>query len=333
MTPSAIPDLDALRHLPLLGAVAIYGVTAMHMTHAEFVRLLDDEGLGRFAPRAPSDVDVFRRVCTNAQRKRIPTGDPRVFVNVVIVDLANEKEEVVKRVVSQRCNPSGRVLEHANVYDLIFRRTHGVVRVRPLVVDADDTYPEAAMVAAGVVPTYMGQKGTVNSNHVRDSFKAALDTRHAVPIKTTGGAFFIPAAELATVRALRRVAKVVAEIDFSVIPVLDTADQRRMIQSSFVAHAGAELDRMIAELSAILRSGEQVSAEVFTTFTRRYQSAGTTADTYAQLLDEQASTVVSRLELLDRAMKELHRRGTPSARGRRPASADPVPPPAAAAAA
>src|SRR5688572_18435749 len=69
---------------PWLGQIVTYSVSETSMPHAILEARLRAVGLEDHLPKRPHDADVFRRVCTNAQRQNVPTGSPDVFVNILV---------------------------------------------------------------------------------------------------------------------------------------------------------------------------------------------------------------------------------------------------------
>ena len=109
-----------------LGALVWYGVEDLRIRHKELVQALAASGLSGFIPRVPSDVDVFRRVCSSVARgyRRMPTRRSRVYENYLIRDIPMDDECVYKVLVRETVEP-GKVKYETELCTIAFHRADG----------------------------------------------------------------------------------------------------------------------------------------------------------------------------------------------------------------
>lgn len=294
---------DQMQGVRLLGRILWYSCRQSTVRHATLVDDLMREGLGDYAPRPPSDADVFRRVCSNAQANRLETDRDGVYVNVLIRNVDGGTDEIVKRVVEEQVDPTGRRLRYTETHDVMFRRNGSVVEVNPLAPPWE--HSQAQTVANSIAPRFYQESGSVNESALREMLRRVLDANHAILVRPTGGVFFVPEEHAEAAEKLRRVAQRLPGVSFRSLPLIDDPDQRDMITDSFEKQALDEIDTTIAEITEMLKSSSDVSDAKAHTFLNRYRTLRERADTYRQLLQDDLAGTVTRLDVFSTQVSAL----------------------------
>jgi hypothetical protein len=314
-TSSLLTDYtDALRAEPerWLGLVVLYSVADLTASHADLDTLMSSNGLGDFVPRRPGDADVFRRTCSAAQRKRQPIpGEKDTYANVLIRDVANDAEELIKRMVIETVDGNDRRLDYSPAYDLVFDKTTSTADVRRIGIGPVDTIADE--VAMEILREYERLKGTVDSACIRTVIGRILDACHATSLRPGGGSYFVARQDAETVAALERfAASIPAKDDESPMPVMvhsiplpNDPKQRGQLTERVEEEAKVEIERVINEIAAVLRTGEKVSAPAVATFAGKYKHLVAKAERYADLLDTSLTSVKGALMMLDLQMAQL----------------------------
>lgn len=296
---------DALRAEPerWLGLVVLYSVADCTVAHADLETYLCSNGLDKHVPARPGDADVFRRTCTSAQRKRQPTSDPNVYANVLVRDVANDKDELVKRMVIETVDGKGRRLQYSPAYDLIFDKRTSLIDVRHLGADRD---PVADEVAMEIAREYDRLRGTVDGACVRTVIARVLDACKATSLRKGGGSYFVARDDAETVAGLERFAACIAEAaEIHTIPLPNDPKQRAKLTVAVEEEAKVEIERVITEIANLLNSGEKISAPAVATFAGKYRGLVEKADRYAGLLESSLDSVRGALLMLDLQMAQL----------------------------
>jgi hypothetical protein len=292
----------------ILGHVAWYFVADTLVDHAELTRLLKDNGLGAFVPWRPGDTDVFRRVCTAAQTRREPTHDPEVFVSVMVRDVSHGNEEIlVKRIVVERVNPSGRKLGFEEQYDLHFTKKTGHLEVRQTnpVID-----PVARRVAQEIPRQYLATRGHVNGAAIRGVINRALVGSQATSVRPSGGVYFVMDAHATVLEGLKALSHHVEGMFLASTPLPDNREQREMLRESFEFSAEAEIGSIQAEITTLLKSGEDVTGAKMAALTARVNELRTKAAAYTELLETNLGRTTAGVEILGRQLATLITRAT-----------------------
>lgn len=119
----------------LLGRLLWFSVPeATLLDQTTLVQALQKSGLNRTLPGFPADHDVYRRVTTAAERRRVPhDGQPNQFENWLVRDVASRGEDVItRRIVCEVVDPKGRRLAYTQVADIEFIRPISIPDLTPI---------------------------------------------------------------------------------------------------------------------------------------------------------------------------------------------------------
>lgn len=303
--PTALIDYkDKARETPVLGYVCIFSVRDFTISHTDLSRRLADHNLSGYEGKKPADVDVWRRVCTAAQRKRMETDDENVYLNILLRDVTSaEKDVVLKRIVAERVNAKGRLLQYDQVFDVVFHRTSASMRVTPLLPVVD--HPEAAAVAGEIAREYARLRGTVNGDGLRTMTRRIIEEADGILLRATGGAWFVPWASREKVENLDRFAQTLSPFELDLIPLVDSVRQRAMVRNAIEADSVQSVDALIKEMGELVRTNGTVSDAKVTAFVAQYQQLSKRAEAYGTLLEDSLEATRTRLELMQRHMRTL----------------------------
>ncbi len=104
----------------VLGSICFYSVSQTSIPYAEAKARLDAVGLGAALPRsAPADIDVFRRVFSNGQRRTRVIG-PNERENLLIREVSRSPERLVRRIVVETVDSAGELLSYDEAVEVEF---------------------------------------------------------------------------------------------------------------------------------------------------------------------------------------------------------------------
>lgn len=291
-----------------LGLLVLYSVAEVAVQHADLAQHLTDVGLGDDIPRRPADVDVFRRTCSDAQRKRRPIdGEPGQYVNVLVRDVTNDEDEVVKRIVCEVVDKQKRVLAYSEVYDVTFAKATSTVDVRRI---GRAIHPSADEVAMEIASEYRRLVGTVNGACIRDVIARILDKAEATSLRPGGGSYFVERSHALTVAGLEAFA---AEIEGTLVhsvPLPDDPKQRQNLINAFEDQAKVDIERQIEEIAGYLKGGEPVTGDRIAIFAGRYRQIEERTAHYQKLLESTLGSTRSALTIYKQQMAQLAGLGT-----------------------
>jgi len=307
MTPSVLHSyIDRIApDAKLLGRIAWFSVFDTVIAHDELLKLMSSAGVAKgFAPSKPADVDVFRRVTTAAQSKRNENGDG-TYSNVLVRDVANDENKVLRRVVIETVDSRGQRLDYYEAYDLAFDR--GNQRLVTSRLGWRDTV--ADLLVPDVVAAYNARRGTVNAEALRTLITKVFTAAHATGLRPTGAVYFTPAGQAHLIEGLERLAEMIPTMTVHSLPLVDEdGRQTEMVRSALIDESATELDAMLAEGRRMLTDG--VSVRRAATLLARGKELRAKAVAYSELLDDNLLGMRNRLAMFDQQMLAIMAKAT-----------------------
>lgn len=286
-----------------LGELVWFSVgEAAGIRHDKLVGELTNVGLDNLAPRVPRDDDVFRRTCSQHQRKRVPTAIDGVFENYLIRDVKRGAGQVVKHIVVEQVDGANKRLDYTAAISLTFDSKTGVIEVEALGAQPDD---QVMNVAELILQDFEREKGMVNSYGVRDLFRSVLAITGAASVRPGGGVYFVMQPKVEYVEKLEALSKVMSNVDIHSVPLIDDRRQREMVRRAIEAETVGEIDKTLAEIEDIM-SGPEITSDRFMVMTQRMNDLKGRTKEYAELLDEELGNTEFRLEVLTKKMRQLY---------------------------
>jgi uncharacterized protein YukE len=297
-----------------LGRLTYYAITeASHVDHGEFCRALINNGLDRNLPPVPRAVDVFKRSCTAAQRRRVPTDDPNIFVNYNIREVGKDSMNVWRTLVAETVDTAGHTLGYEELFELHFSRdpngaaarVNGTIAVKPLIEDHEVRYPDAQIIVQTVVDSYQNQNNMLTPYAIREFVRKSLRSLHSTAIRD--GMYFVKEAHAAEIAAFETIINdLPGGSMMHSLPLIDDRKQRAMLRKAFEDESVGEIDRMLGEIRDIMSKGSQkITSDRFADFKVQYDSLKEKAAEYADLLETSLDETGSRLEVMNQALFSL----------------------------
>lgn len=288
----------------LLGYLTYYSVSEVRVAHGDVVRALVSAGIDTNLPLPPKDADIFRRVCTKSERKRVPTAEEGIFENYLVRDLNSDVDKVYRRVVMERVDSKGRKLGYEQLYDITFDKKTAKITERKL----GPQNLVAEEIVTAVKQGFIAERGTLNSYAVREWIRHFILSLNATQVRPGGGLYFVAEDKHDKIVALEKFCNSISGVDFHYLPLIDDTKQREMLQRAFESEAADEIDRMLGEIGDIKAAGKKITQSRYEDFLRRYHALTDRATEYGNLLEEKLGTTHSRLEIFMRSMVELTER-------------------------
>lgn len=298
-------------NMPVLGSILWYSVSKVKIEHDAFVELLKGTPFEGTSPACPADHDVFRRVCSKAEQRKIPTDKEGVSKNVLIRNVASGKEEMIIRriVVEEVSTTTDKRLDYRQIIDVTFNKSDGTITLAsvPTVDHASEYDPIAKVVANDIINEYHAQRKCFNSYAIQQWIRRRLIDMHSTKVNKSGAVYFLSAAYSDQLEELEKL--IYALPGFSEIhplPLIDTTKQREMVRAAFEAESVGEIDELLIDMFDILQDPDKkITEAAFNQLGDRYSSLIGKVEDYNGLLQTNLNEVTSRLTLFEQKLKEL----------------------------
>lgn len=287
-----------------LGRLVWFVIREVKMDHGDLCRILISLGLNGYLPPPPNDVDVFRRVCTAAQRKKVPTGDPAVWHNYSIRDVGTDTGHLYKVVVRETVDTKGRKLSHdAELCSITFDRKNATVDTA-----CQKEEEQSHEIAEEVKAAYKDERGMVDSGRVRNIFRTGLENCQGLNLRgQSGGLYFVPEPHAERLAPFEQLADTLGgECVFGVHPCFDVSKYREIVRRAYEEETMQEIESLLGEISKVVKEDKGVSKDTYADyFLRRLHEIGRRTQDYSTMLEETLGNAGSHLHLLQQAVMNL----------------------------
>lgn len=283
-----------------LGRLSWYTMSEMKVSHAQVVQGLVAVGLGSTLPPMPKDFDVFRRICSNAERKKVAVlNEPEVFENYKLREIAGRGENlIVRRLVIERVDRKGKTLGYRQLRDIFFNKETNQITVNAGHCDLRDEpfNVEANAMTEHVKQEYASWRGMLNAYAIREFIRKMLLSWGATPVRD--GLYFTPEAISDKVEALDSfVNNLPGTASFHSLPLVDDGKQREMVKHAFQAETVDAMQALMADIDRMRASNRSISADRYAQMLTEYQNLMSKTGDYSKLLETELGEANSTLTI------------------------------------
>lgn len=277
-----------------MGHIVWYQVGPVNVTHAEVVQNLHTHNLSVGLPPYPKDFDVFRRVCSEQQIRRMPNG-PDNFQSYLLREVRNDEQIITKRIVVEHLNKKGKVLSYEQLIDLDFHRKNSEIVVSDHSPAASLNYPTAVHIATSVKSEFLKWRGKLNSYAIREFVRKLLLSWSATCVRD--GMYFLPESKAGDLDGLDGFANSIAGVDFHSMPLVDNARQREMVRKAFQSETVEQIHAQMGEIAELRKAGKKISQDRYAKIITDYQAIMAHTQEYEEVLEVEMQEVQDVLKL------------------------------------
>jgi len=286
----------------ILGSLCWYSVAEDTLVkHADLVDLLTKVGLDTHQPPAPKDEDVFRRVASSHQRKKVETDDPNIYENYMIRDVKRGPDVYVKQIVVERVNGKNVKLGYEPAVQMEFTVATGKIDITPV---SKRPNPQAQNLAELIRKDFRSEKGHTNAYGIRETIRRAVNGTGATCVKPTGGVYFIMESQRQTVDALTDFANALDGVTFHPVPLINDAEQQAMLRAAFEAETKGTVEDRLQQIDEML-AGPEITARRYADLVAEMRSIQSRTGEYRDLLDDTLANTDLVLKSYEAKMKKL----------------------------
>ena len=297
-----------------LGYLTWYTVSNQaQILHADFVKIVV-ENLDNLVdirlPPAPRQVDVFKRACTENQRRNQPAVDKdHASTEYMIRDVSANSSEIVRILVRESRDAEGEQLDYDELVKLRFMRKSEKIVVEAITDEGLDWTQDviAVQIVEDVKSYFNSQTGILTAfairKYIRDLIHAEV---YGISVKDSGGVYFVGSKFANIVAILCGIIDGLAGSSFQMVPLVDDSKQRELLKAAFEEDSVGKIDGLIGKMSDILKGKEKaLTTDAYATFKAEFDLIKHRVLEYSDLLDEAMETTASRLEIADEIMFDL----------------------------
>lgn len=299
-----------------LGRLCWYSFSNVQVDHGDVIRSLVQEGISTNMPLPPKDADVFRRVSTEAQRKRVATHDDDIFENYLVRELSSKSDEhITRRIVVEQVDRKGKKLAYEQLADVTFHRVTSAISFQYISLPATPSalsfgshwQTTAQEITQTIQQEFAAWQGKLNTYSVREWTRHFIEgTLRGTKVRPGGGVYFVSEDHADKINGLEKfVHSVKGNCEFHSLPLVDDRKQRDMLQRAFEAETADAIDEVLADIEELKESGKKISPEAYEKFVTRYQGLTSKTQEYSDLLESKLTGTTTRLDIYQRSMVDL----------------------------
>lgn len=286
----------------ILGHVCFYSIPEETVDYDIVAALCKQHDVEKYTPSAPRPPDVFRRACKDAGTRIGRKDDPQRFEYEIKILDYDHKETRAKLVRTTVDADSNQGIDWARQANISFKRDTFVIDVVDLP-DQDDIGRECIR---NLKQIFAAENGKVNSAHIRRMINAVFRDSLAVSIRPSGGFYFVSDENSDTVAKIKEVLDgLPTGASLHMMPLPDLSDQRNMLFNAVESELAGDIDKVLTEVTELLKKGENITVDKFTKLTLDLQYHGGKGQDYAGLLNSSLTTFESRKVVAKEALGKL----------------------------
>lgn len=286
-------------------------VVPVRVNHDQLEAWFDELGLTKdFLPPRIKKVDAFRNASSQVRREyALPTEGQ--FAELLVVEVKSDAEQVIRHVMRQVRDERREKLSYDHMATLKFIRggrtakgkrhsgDHWKSSILHAVQSPDREEVEALI--EEVEDRYADLSANLQSPAIRGILRSYLSHLNAIPMKTSGGVYFVHKDRQDSLDALQKLARRIGQgCSLEQFPLIDTDDSRNMLTDAFESEVETECRLLLkeaAELNALAQEKGALDARKYAALNARYQEVQDRSEEYTRLLGVTQGRAASALEL------------------------------------
>lgn len=302
----------------LLGFLEFHSIGDLRIHKNQLGDIFDKNGLdSKFLPREIKPHDAYRRATKQAQSTIDIDGDDgkKQKARLLVREVKTDNNMVIRHLVREIVNSKDEVLDYNTVGKFIFQRKSGTMDTSwsP---DFLDEYPYDVLIE-DIKNLFTDWTEFHTRETVSNMVRRIINDMNNVSIMPNGKATFIPRNQRHTLENLRGMIDDLedyhqngGESVMEVIPVIDTVDQREMVQKRVESQLSGEANQLLADFAELLKA-DTTSVKTVQRYAKRVVDLQDRLDEYETLiqrkmgvLSNQLSDALARIQTTEASLEQ-----------------------------
>lgn len=305
----------------LLGNLLFTNLIDMQIADSDLSAIFQKNSIPEHYVKKISPSDAFRRASSSIKNRILyiagSNGNDKVRVEI---DEVKCDTDSIKRIIGiKKVDEINEDITYEAVGEIVFNRTGNTCVATPLMASTDVNYQPFRDLCDEVEDKYSEWSVYHNKDTIRNIINRIITDTHPVNLMPTGLCKFVPSSstdllyhlkEALTDMSLYR-AKTALSGDniMEIIPVIDTEEQRTLIEKNFTAEITEELFEFTQELKEVLSKKQTLSTRTATAYIEKFNILRNKAKEYESLLgiyvDSIYQQITDSLTLVDNSTEDV----------------------------
>lgn len=272
----------------LLGNLIFINLTDMVVAESDIKQLFKNHNIPEKYVRDISQADAFRRASSSIKNRSVVMGGEDYKINV---DEVRSDADGIKRIVGvKRIDSAKEDVSYESVAEIVFHRDTGSVSTMEMPFCPDINVVHT--LCEEVSNKYAEWSVYHNKDTVRNIINRIIQDTHPINLMPTGLCKFTPNTSAPLLYSLkdclnemsRYSIDVHRENIMEVIPVIDTSEQRGLVEKNFKIELTDELSGFVNELRDVLQKKQKITSRSAAAYIERFNMYQEKIKDYENLL-------------------------------------------------
>lgn len=289
----------------LLGNLLFTNLIDMRIPVADLISIFQSNNIPDSYVRTISEADAFRRASSNIKNRILLLNAATEKVRVEVDEVKSDYEGIKRIIGVKKVDEVAEDISYQPVGEIIFNRTNNLCTATPLFAPGDVDYQAIRDLCDEVENKYQDWSVYHNKDTVRNIINRIISDTHPVNLMPTGLCKFIPQTSTDLLYNLKQAlmemqsyasTPTMSRNIMEIIPVIDTEEQRNLIEKNFTAEITDELFSFTQELKDVLQKKQVLSTRTANAYIEKFNILKAKAKEYESLLGIYVDSIYTQIK-------------------------------------
>ena len=289
----------------LLGNLLFTNLIDMRIPVADLISIFQSNNIPDSYVRTISEADAFRRASSSIKNRILLLNAATEKVRVEVDEVKSDYEGIKRIIGIKKVDEVAEDISYQPVGEIIFNRTNNLCTATPLFAPGDVDYQAIRDLCDEVENKYQDWSVYHNKDTVRNIINRIISDTHPVNLMPTGLCKFIPQTSTDLLYNLKQAliemqsyasTSTMNRNIMEIIPVIDTEEQRNLIEKNFTAEITDELFSFTQELKDVLQKKQVLSTRTANAYIEKFNILKAKAKEYESLLGIYVDSIYTQIK-------------------------------------
>lgn len=289
----------------LLGNLLFTNLIDMRIPVADLISIFQSNNIPDSYVRTISEADAFRRASSSIKNRILLLNAATEKVRVEVDEVKSDYEGIKRIIGVKKVDEVAEDISYQPVGEIIFNRTNNLCTATPLFAPGDVDYQAIRDLCDEVENKYQDWSVYHNKDTVRNIINRIISDTHPVNLMPTGLCKFIPQTSTDLLYNLKQAliemqsyasTPTTSRNIMEIIPVIDTEEQRNLIEKNFTAEITDELFSFTQELKDVLQKKQVLSTRTANAYIEKFNILKAKAKEYESLLGIYVDSIYTQIK-------------------------------------
>ena len=289
----------------LLGNLLFTNLIDMRIPVADLISIFQSNNIPDSYVRTISEADAFRRASSSIKNRILLLNAATEKVRVEVDEVKSDYEGIKRIIGVKKVDEVSEDISYQPVGEIIFNRTNNLCTATPLFAPGDADYQAIRDLCDEVENKYQDWSVYHNKDTVRNIINRIVSDTHPVNLMPTGLCKFIPQTSTDLLYNLKQALTEMQSYAstptmnrniMEIIPVIDTEEQRNLIEKNFTAEITDELFSFTQELKDVLQKKQVLSTRTANAYIEKFNILKAKAKEYESLLGIYVDSIYTQIK-------------------------------------